>query len=162
MNVLNVAKTLKDIKLKQLDDEFQSRITEVINPLFPLNININSDTTGDEILTLLDTDVPRELRVNIMNTVIFSDDAIRRFFNDVDRCQRDMVKNVEFDDSVKSKFLSHTALFLIIAVLLMMGGYAITTSTRGDLPPSKSISVISYIVKALSNDTEIIKHEVGE
>ncbi len=162
MNVLNVAKTLKDIKIKQLDDEFQSRITEVINPLFPLSININSETTGDGILTLLDNEVPRELRVSIMNTAIFTGDDIRRFFLEVERCQRDMVKNVEFDDDVKSSFLSHTAFFVILVVAGMMAVYVYSPDARGDIPTSKSISIISYIVKALSNDTEIIKHEVGE
>lgn len=107
MNVLNVAKTLKGIKINQLDDEFQSRIIEVINPLFPMNININSETTGDELVNIMDTQVPRELRVNIMNAIIFKGDEIRRFFNDVERCQQDMVKNVEYDDNVKGNFLSH-------------------------------------------------------
>lgn len=162
MNVLNVAKTLKGIKINQLDDEFQSRIIEVINPLFPMNININSETTGDELVNIMDTQVPRELRVNIMNAIIFKGDEIRRFFNDVERCQQDMVKNVEYDDNVKGNFLSHTSVFIIILVLIMMGIYVSSENVRGEIPASKSVSVIAYIVKALSNDEETIEHEVGE
>lgn len=154
MNVLNVAKTLKGIKINQLEDEFQSRVLQVINPLFPINVNINSETNGDELLKMIDDEVPRELRNDIMNAVIFRGDEIRRFFNDVERCQQDMMRNVEFDDTVKGTFLSHSALLVIIIVFMALAAYVWTPNSRGEVPESKSISLISTIVQALANDSK--------
>ena len=161
MNVLNIANALKEIKIKQLDDELQVKIISVINKAFPLNVNISSETTGSEIIDLLDNDVPRELREGIIQATVFVDDEIRRFFVEIDRVKREMVKNVDYDDTVKSTFISHGAFLIIIIVFAMMGGYTLTTSVRGELPESRVLPVIQYLIHSLSNDQNIIKHETG-
>ena len=160
LNVLNVARALKEIKIKQLDDEFQQAIIGVINPLFPVNINISSETSGDELIRLLDNDVPRELRMTIIAAIVFDNDDIRRFYTDVERCQRDNVRNVEFDDNVKGNFILNNAFLVIVVVSVMMVIYVKSSVVRGNLPPSNSLPVIALIVKALSTDVTVVEKHI--
>lgn len=158
MNVQHTATALGEIKISQLDDEFQLTILNIINPLFPADISISSETTGKEIKALIDSKVPREQRVTIMKAVVFSGDTVRRFYNEIEKCQQAAIRDNEYGDSVKSNFIAQSALLEIIVVVILMAIYSNTAEVRGEIPESRVGIVIGHILTGLS---DVAKAEAG-
>lgn len=156
MNVLNISHVLKEIEIGQLEDEFQSKILNVINPLFPEDINIGTNTSGTELIDFVNNAVPRDMRLPILSAVVFSGDDVRRFYNEIERIQRDVAKEVQVDHRLKDSFVSHSAALAILVVIAMMAIYNISEGSRGVVPASKSLSVIEVVVRSIAGGQKLV------
>ena len=153
MNILSATNALKEIKLKELDDEFQIALMNVINKAFPDTIRISCESTGDEIRKLIDTELPADARTELMQSSVFHDrNDIVRFFNNVERLQETHQRLVEFDDAVKGNFITSMAFLVIIVVVGLMTLYVLTENTRGKVPDSRvahmAINIVDNLTKA--------------
>lgn len=160
MNTLNVASALAGIKISQLDDEWQQKILTKLNDVIPGDVEVPLEATGDEIKRIVTVEVPKADRNAVIECVIFEGDEVRRFFTNVERCQQDTAKNLQYDDGVKGNFVSNAAIMSTLAILLMLGIYELTESSRGNIVESKTLSIVEMVVSSLSKGKAIIDEEV--
>lgn len=152
MNILSVTNALKEIKLEELDDEFQILIIQALSPVMPDGIAITASSTGSDIRAIIDKQMDVIARNAILTIDIMEDHkVIVRFYNNVEKVQDAQVRAIEFDDAIKGNFISNLAFFEIIAVLIMLGIYHITEKFRGAIPESKLLASLDIIIKNLSS-----------
>lgn len=151
MNILSATNALKGIKLKELDDEFQIAIMNVVNPAFPDTVRITGDTTGDDIRKLIDNELPASSRMELMKSAIFAENNdIVRFYNNVEKLQEAQQQAVNYDDAIKGNFITNLALLVFILVVGLMAVYIYTEETRGKIPESRVGHIAEKIVDNLT------------
>lgn len=152
MNILSATNALKGIKLKELDDEFQIAIMNVINAAFPDSVKVTADATGDEIRRLIDHELPATSRLELMRVNILAENIdIVRFYNHVEKLQEAAQQALQYDDAIKGNFITNIALLVIIVIISLMGLYVYTEDTRGNIPESKvghmAIKIVDNLTK---------------
>lgn len=151
MNILSATNALKGIKLKELDDEFQIAIMNIVNSAVPDSVTITGEATGDEIRNIIDSELPALSRTELMKNPIFSESSdIVRFYNNVEKLQEAQQQAMLYDDAIKGNFITNIALLVIIIVVGMMGLYAYTEDTRGTVPDSRVAHMAVKIVDNLA------------
>ncbi len=151
MNILSATNALKGIKLKELDDEFQIAIMNVVNTAFPDSVKVTAEATGDEIRRLIDHELPTVSRLELMRVNIFAENIdIVRFYNHVEKLQEAAQQALQYDDAIKGNFITNIALLVIIVVIALMGLYVYTEDTRGKIPESKVGHIATKIVDNLT------------
>lgn len=151
MNILSATNALKGIKLKELDDEFQIAIMNVVNTAFPDSVKVTAEATGDEIRRLIDHELPTVSRLELMRVNIFTvSNDIVRFYNHVEKLQEAAQQALQYDDAIKGNFITNIALLVIIVVIALMGLYVYTEDTRGNIPESKVGHIATKIVDNLT------------
>ncbi len=151
MNILSTTNALKGIKLKELDDEFQIAIMNVVNAAFPDSVKVTAEATGDDIRRLIDNELPATSRLELMrvNILIQSNDIVR-FYNHVEKLQEAAQQALQYDDAIKGNFITNIALLSIIVVVALTGLYVYTEDTRGKIPESKVGQIATKIVDNLT------------
>ena len=169
MNILSVTNALKEIKLKELDDEFQINIAATLNTHLPDTVTVSGESSGDDIRTMIDTAIDAVSRVQLLGIEFISgQQAVVRFYNNVEKVQQSKIRHVEYDDAIKGNFFSTCSFFIIIVVLVLVGIYEATDSTRGKIPESRILTVLDYAVQSLADMhggdtvTELIENEPSE
>ena len=151
MNILSATNALKGIKLKELDDEFQIAIMNVVNNAFPDSVKVTAEATGDEIRRLIDHELPTVSRLELMRVNIFAENIdIVRFYNHVEKLQEAAQQALQYDDAIKGNFITNIALLVIIVIIALMGLYVYTEDTRGKIPESKVGHIATKIVDNLT------------
>lgn len=151
MNILSATNALKGIKLKELDDEFQIAIMNVVNTAFPDSVKVTAEATGDEIRRLIDHELPTVSRLELMRVSIFAENIdIVRFYNHVEKLQEAAQQALQYDDAIKGNFITNIALLVIIVIIALMGLYVYTEDTRGKIPESKVGHIATKIVDNLT------------
>ena len=151
MNILSVTNALKEIKLQDLDDEFQINIMSKLNDVLPEGICITAESSGNDIRKIVDSGLEPAIRSNVMSLDFISKhEAVVRFFNNVEKVQQSKIREVEYDDAIKGNFISTFSFFVIICVGLLMGIYVTTEETRGKVPESKVLNIVNYAVNSLA------------
>lgn len=152
MNILSVTNALKEIKLEELDDEYQIMITEALSPYLPDGVSISAQTSGDEIRSIIDKQLDAATRKTILGLDIMEDHrVIVRFYNSVEKIQDSQSRAIEFDDAIKGNFIASLAFFEIVTVLILLGIYHITSPFRGTIPESKILASLDIIISNLAN-----------
>lgn len=153
MNILSVTNALKEIKLKELDDEFQIAIMNALNNVLTDNVKVGFDSSGDDMRRTIDHELNAVERTQIMQVRIFEDDRdIVRFFNNVEKVQQSHSQALQFDDAIKGNFFTITAVTITFVVLFMLGLYVATEESRGKVPDSRVLSVLNNIVSSLASE----------
>ena len=151
MNILSTTNALKGIKLKELDDEFQIAIMNVVNAAFPDSVKVTAEATGDEIRRLIDHELPATSRLELMRVNIFTQsNDIVRFYNHVEKLQEAAQQALQYDDAIKGNFITNIALLVIIVVVALTGLYVYTEDTRGKISESKVGHIAIKIVDNLT------------
>lgn len=151
MNILSATNALKGIKLKELDDEFQIAIMNVVNAAFPDSVKVTAEATGDDIRRLIDNELPTVSRLELMRVNIFTvSNDIVRFYNHVEKLQEAAQQTLQYDDAIKGNFITNIALLVIIVVVAMTGLYVYTEDTRGKISESKVGQIATKIVDNLT------------
>lgn len=151
MNILSVTNALKEIKLIDLDDEFQIEIVQAITPHLPEGLALPATASGNDIRTILDTSLDALSRTAILNLDILQDHrTIVRFFNNVEKIQDANEREIDYDDSIKGNFIAALALFELILVGIALGIYVITEQSRAKIPESKILATLDIIINNLS------------
>ena len=151
MNILSVTNALKEIKLKELDDEFQIVIVSLLNNCLPDSVSISRDSSGDDIRLIIDSGLDPIVRSQLLSIEFISDQTtVVRFYNNVEKVQQYRVREVEYDDAIKGNFFSTGSFFIIVIVLLLAGIYASTENTRGKIPESRILTVFDHAVQSLA------------
>ena len=151
MNILSTTNALKGIKLKELDDEFQIAIMNVVNAAFPDSVIVTAEATGEEIRRLIDQELPATSRLELMRVAIFAENNdIVRFYNNVEKLQEAAQQALQYDDAIKGNFITNIALLVIIVVVALMGLYVYTENTRGKISESKVGHIATKIVDNLT------------
>lgn len=151
MNILSATNALKGIKLKELDDEFQIAIMNVVNTAFPDSVKVTAEATGDEIRRLIDHELPVTSRLELMRVNILAENNdIVRFYNHVEKLQEAAQQTLQYDDAIKGNFITNIALLVIIVIIALMGLYVYTEDTRGNIPESKVGHIATKIVDNLT------------
>lgn len=153
MNILSVTNALKEIKIIELDDEFQIDLISLITPaLANSGASFTAESSGNDLRKLLDTEVDAMTRTELMQINLFPDhSSVVRFYTNVEKIQNAKEREQEYDDAIKGNFLSSLALFEIIAVFIVLAIYQITEPFRGKIPESKIIAGLDIIIANLSN-----------
>lgn len=152
MNILNMVIALKDIKIKELDDEFQIIIFKFFNEDPDIDITITDTMTGSEIRGLIENQGAL-VRSKIFNKSIINDSqTIVRFYAGVDKIQDNLQQKIIYDDAVKETFFINFGFFIIIVVALCMGLYHLSKDSRGYIPPSGIATVVGIIFEGLHGD----------
>ena len=152
MNILSATNALKGIKLKELDDEFQIAIMNVVNAAFPDSVIVTAEATGEEIRRLIDQELPATSRLELMRVAIFAENNdIVRFYNNVEKLQEAAQQAMNYDDAIKGNFISNLAFLVIIVVIALMAIYLYTEDTRGKVPESRVGRIATKIVDNLAN-----------
>lgn len=160
MNILSATNALKGIKLKELDDEFQIAIMNVVNAAFPDSVRITGDTTGDDIRKLIDNELPASSRMELMKSAIFAENNdIVRFYNNVEKLQEAQQQAVNYDDAIKGNFITNIALLVFILVIGLMTVYIYTEETRGKIPESRVGHIAEKIVDNLTQHPMAVAEE---
>lgn len=151
MNILSATNALKGIKLKELDDEFQIAIMNVVNAAFPDSVKVTAEATGDDIRRLIDNELPTVSRLELMRVNIFTvSNDIVRFYNHVEKLQEAAQQTLQYDDAIKGNFITNIALLVIIVVVSLTGLYVYTEDTRGKISESKVGQIAIKIVDNLT------------
>ena len=151
MNILSATNALKGTKLKELDDEFQIAIMNVVNAAFPDSVKVTAEATGDDIRRLIDNELPATARLELMRVNIFTvSNDIVRFYNRVEKLQEAAQQALQYDDAIKGNFITNIALLVIIVIIALMGLYVYTEDTRGNIPESKVGHIATKIVDNLT------------
>ena len=151
MNILSATNALKGIKLKELDDEFQIAIMNVVNTAFPDSVKVTAEATGDDIRRLIDNELPTVSRLELMRVNIFTvSNDIVRFYNHVEKLQEADQQALQYDDAIKGNFITNIALLVIIVVVALTGLYVYTEDTRGKISESKVGHIATKIVDNLT------------
>ena len=151
MNILSATNALKGIKLKELDDEFQIAIMNVVNTAFPDSVKVTAEATGDDIRRLIDNELPTVSRLELMRVNIFTVcNDIVRFYNHVEKLQEVAQQTLQYDDAIKGNFITNIALLSIIVVVALTGLYVYTEDTRGKISESKVGHIAIKIVDNLT------------
>ena len=151
MNILSATNALKEIKLSELDDEFQIAIMNVLNQALPDGVSISGELNGADIRKVVDTEIPNSSRRDLMQSTIFAHpNDIVRFYNNVERLQEAHIQAIIYDDAIKGNFITNMAVLAIILVVSLMGIYVYTNDTRGKVPDSK---VAHIAIKIVDNRT---------
>lgn len=152
MNILSVTNALKEIKLEELDDEYQIMIMEAVAPFLPDGVVITATSSGDDIRAIIDKQLDIASRKSVLALAIMSDHRdIVRFYTSVEKIQDSQDRAVKYDDAIKGNFIANLAFFEIIAVLIMLGIYHLTKEFRGVIPESKILASLDIIINNLSN-----------
>lgn len=152
MNILSATNALKEIKLSELDDEFQIAIMNVLNQALPDGVSISGEVTGAGIRKVIDTEIPNSSRRDLMQSTIFAlPNDIVRFYNNVERLQEVRIQAIIYDDAIKGNFITNMAVLAIILVVSLMGIYVYTNDTRGKVPDSKVANIAIKIVDNLTH-----------
>lgn len=150
MNILSATNALKEIKLSELDDEFQIAIMNVLNQALPDGVSISGELNGVGIRKVIDTEIPNSSRRDLMQSTIFAHlNDIVRFYNNVERLQEVRIQAIIYDDAIKGNFITNMAVLAIILVVSLMGIYVYTNDTRGKVPDSKVAHIAIKIVDNL-------------
>ena len=153
MNILSVSNALKEIKISQLDDEFQTELVHVLTPAFAESgANMSTELSGDDLKRILNNDLTPATKTAMMNLNMFMDHGVViRFYSNVEKIQQAMIQELNHDDDIKASFLSNLAVFEIVAVLITLGIYHLTEPFRGKIPESKILAGLDVIINNLSN-----------
>lgn len=152
MNILSATNALKEIKLSELDDEFQIAIMNVLNRALPDGVSISGELNGVGIRKVIDTEIPNSSRRDLMQSTIFAlPNDIVRFYNNVERLQEVRIQAIIYDDAIKGNFITNMAVLAIILVVSLMGIYVYTNDTRGKVPDSKVANIAIKIVDNLTH-----------
>lgn len=152
MNILSATNALKEIKLSELDDEFQIAIMNVLNRALPDGVSISGELNGVGIRKVIDTEIPNSSRRDLMQSTIFvHPNDIVRFYNNVERLQEVRIQAIIYDDAIKGNFITNMAVLAIILVVSLMGIYVYTNDTRGKVPDSKVAHIAIKIVDNLTH-----------
>lgn len=150
MNILSVTNALKEIKLKDLDDEFQTTILSRLNIHLPEGIVVTTDVSGNDIRLIFDEIIDPFVKLKILELNIIDNRDIVRFFNNVEKVQQYKIREVEYDDAIKGNFISTFSLFVTICVGILMGIYVTTDNSRGVIPESRVLSMAATVVDSLA------------
>lgn len=150
MNILSVTNALKEIKLSDLDDEFQTTILSRLNIHMPEGTVITTEVNGNELRSMIDEISDPFTKLKILELNLIDNRDIVRFFNNVEKIQQNKLREVEYDDAIKGNFFSTLSFFCIIFVLILMGIYTLTPHSRGTVPESQVLGVIEYAVRSMS------------
>lgn len=153
MNIVSVTNALKEIKIKQLDDEFQIALIQTLNESLPDGFTVSAESSGTSIRKMFDEDIGAIARAAIMSSNVFSDTATMvRFYNNVEKVQESQAREVQYGDAIKGSVISNFGILAIIIVLTLMGIYLVTVESRGYVPESKTLSAIEYVLSSLAGN----------
>ena len=151
MNILSATNALKEIKLNELDDEFQIAIMNVVNMAFPDSVHIGGSSTGADIRKVIDNELPVQARVELMQAAVFEErNDIIRFFNNIEKVQEIHTQKVNYDDAIKGSFITAMAILVILIVGFLMSLYVLTEDTRGEVVDSRVASIVTKVVDNLA------------
>ena len=151
MNILPLAKTLKNVKLSDLDYQLETIVLTKFNSAVPEDCAINGETTGIELRNIVDTKLNPETRAVVLQIDFFTSVEIVSFMTVVESVQNDNKQTQEYSDGIKSTVVSVSTIALCFVVAFFLMTYHLTKSSRGRTPESKVMYVIENVSKSLSN-----------
>lgn len=154
MKILNMLIAAEEIKLNELDDEFQILILDFFNNDVDCDVTITSDMDGKQIRSIIENQSVHVRQYLLSRDVTGDSSVIVRFFSNIERIKEKAVISERHSDNVKETFFINLSVAILFITLLVVGIYGITTESRGIIPSSNIGKTIGVFLDGLHDVRE--------
>lgn len=149
MNIIALCKSLRDIKLDELDDDVYLYILKTVNAELPPESHIRSDMDG-VALNEHYQNLPPQLKMSLLDIDVINGHA-GDFIESVQRVSADRITKQVLEDSSKGAVMTGVGITGTVLTLIAVLLYIITTNLRGEVPDSMVLNFLKDLITVFVN-----------
>lgn len=154
MNLLGIAKVLKDIRVGELDTNSQIILANYINKAFTTEFEDVNELSGVDIINLLSKGLIASDAV--MSREVFKHSSqLIYFLENVERIRNDRIYNSNLNDAVMGTSIAYFATLLLVLTLCCIAIYNVTGKSRSHIPESHVSQVLHILTESIVPDAEV-------
>lgn len=148
MNLLGIAKVLKDIRVGELEADIQYTLATYINKAFTVEFDDVTQLTGTDIINSLSKG--HAVEGDVASRQVFKNNSqLIYFLENVERIRNDRIYNTNLNDAVMGTSIGYLAVLLLVITAMCIGVYGITTKSRGDVPESHVVQILHVLTESI-------------
>lgn len=152
MNIIALYKTLKDIKLDELDDDVYLYILKTANASLPLENHINSEMDGVALNEHYQK-LPPDVKMKFLDVDLINGHA-GDLVESIRRVEEDRRTKQTIEDSSKGTVIASIGVTGTVITLIGIFVYVITGSLRGTVPDSMVLSFLNDLISTFLHITQ--------
>lgn len=149
MNIIALCKSLRDIKLDELDDDVYLYILKTVNAELPPESHIRSDMDGVALNEHYQNLLP-QLKMSLLDIDVINGYA-GDFIESVQRVNADRITKQVLEDSSKGTVMTGVGITGTVLTLIAVLLYLITTNLRGEVPDSMVLNFLKDLITVVVN-----------
>ena len=153
LNILDIVRFLKELKLEYLGDELATEIVVNYNANVDESYYIEGSMNGAEIREQFNK-LPNIVKQTMLKKVIICDDSSKDFFTQIIKNSTEQYDFFVKDSEVKGSLINTASVVIIISCLLIAIVYHHTASFRGEIGNTISAKIGNVITDYINSKFE--------